>query len=116
MKCSVEEKEHKVPYVTFPNAGPHPRAMMIMNFDTESTSGAVEGSWWSQNLTCIAIWKHLIVALHLLQQNAFSILIHLLSFLLSHYSERINAEEGFNRVNFVLILLLLGKFLHDFVW
>ena len=37
------------------DAGSHPRAVVIMNFNTDSTSAAVEGSWWPQNFATLTI-------------------------------------------------------------
>jgi hypothetical protein len=42
MDCSKKEKSNKVTNISKTDACPHPRAVMVMNFNAKATSAAVK--------------------------------------------------------------------------
>ena len=82
MQASVEQKQHKISRVPLAYARAHPRAVVIVSFDTEAAYTAMERTWWSQYLTCIAVRELLIVRSHLFGQDASVVLVHCVDFLL----------------------------------
>ena len=82
MQAGVEQEQHKISRVPLAYARAHPRAVVIVAFDTEAAYTAMERTWWSQYLTCIAVRELLIVRSHLFGQDASVVLVHRVDFLL----------------------------------
>jgi len=57
MCCCHEQKHHEVANVSKPNAGAHPRTMVIVHFNTKITLWTMKSSWWPYNITAGAIRK-----------------------------------------------------------
>ena len=55
MEASVEQEQHKISRVPLAYARAHPRAVVIVDFDTEAAYTAMERTWRSQYLTRIAV-------------------------------------------------------------
>jgi len=55
MRCSPKYESNKVPNVPITHASANPRTMMIVHFDAHVTVCAMEGSRWSQEITCFTI-------------------------------------------------------------
>ena len=123
MQASVEQEQHKISRVPLAYARAHPRAMVIVDFDAEATYTAMERTWWSQYLTCIAVGELLIVRSHLFGQDASVVLVHCIDFLLCQQFESIRAEERLDCCNtcpctplfLVIVHDLFGSFVGDTV-
>ena len=82
MQASVEQEQHKISRVPLAYARAHPRAVVVVDFDTEAAYTAMERTWGSQYLTCIAVRELLIVRSHSLGQDASVVLVHRVDFFL----------------------------------
>ena len=76
MQTGVEQEQHKISRVPSPDAGTHPGAVMIVNFDTEAAYTTVERAWRAQYLTCVAVRELLVVCFQFFCEDASVFLVH----------------------------------------
>ena len=55
MQRCVEQEADEVSYITMANARSHPGAVVVVDFDTEATVTAVEGTGWANDLARPAV-------------------------------------------------------------
>ena len=58
MESCIDQETDEVADISEPNTCSHPGTVMIMHLYTYTTVRAVEGAWWSHDLTSVTIGEN----------------------------------------------------------